>query len=339
MPKGDVPADVTFLVCLWLEAIVYGFFFCLFCASLYVNITLRRRQDAHSRVMFLASIVFFVIATLHVAMNCYRMVMAYVIRRNAPGGPVAYIGQLAPWDHVFKDTLYCTQEILGDAVAVYRTYVVWGHNWKAVVLPGALLIVSLISGYSVCGLYPTEDPNSTVFDPRLMNWITTFYAVTVVQGGLTTGLMGYRIWQADRKTASIRTGRSNLMPILRILIESASIQFMAEVILLSLYSANYNAQYLVLESVTPLVGITFNAITIRIALFQSENWKGSASEPRHELSSGGHGRSVNQVATIGSMPLRSIKVNVQQDIEMDDQSVFSQKRQGATNRSDETFGA
>lgn len=98
-------------------------------------------------------------------MNCYRMVMAYVIRRNAPGGPVAYIGALAPWDHVFKDTLYCTQEILGDAVAVrvarfsalftvlrfffqvYRTYVVWGRDWRAVALPGALLIVSL-STYS-----------------------------------------------------------------------------------------------------------------------------------------------------------------------------------------------
>ena len=123
--------------------------------------------------MFLASIIFFVVATLHVAMNCYRMVMAYVIRRDAPGGPVAYIGQLAPWDHVLKDTLYCTQEILGDAVAVstkhfpviitvlrfpyqvYRTYVVWGHNWKAVALPIASLVVSLGSytnyraGYSI----------------------------------------------------------------------------------------------------------------------------------------------------------------------------------------------
>lgn len=86
-----------------------------------------------------------------------------------------------------------------------------------------------------------------------MKWITTFYAATVIQGALTTGLMGYRIWEADRKTVSIRMGRSKLMPIVRILIESASIQFIAEVILLVLYSANYNAQYLVLESVTPLV--------------------------------------------------------------------------------------
>jgi hypothetical protein len=93
-----------------------------------------------------------------------------------------------------------------------------------------------------------------VFDPRLTQWIRTFYAISVVQSGLTTGLMAYRIWQTDKRSASYRTNReSNLMPILRILIESASIQFIAEVILLSLYSANYNAQYMLLELVTPLV--------------------------------------------------------------------------------------
>lgn len=88
--------------------------------------------------MFGIGILLFVIASMHVgellilpfklwtladasppkAMNCYRMVMAYVIKRDAPGGPAAYIGALAPWDHVFKDTLYATQEMLGDAVAV-----------------------------------------------------------------------------------------------------------------------------------------------------------------------------------------------------------------------------
>ena len=51
-------------------------------------------------------------------MNCYRMIQAYVVQRDGPGGPAGYINKLSPWDHVFKDTLYATQEILGDAVAV-----------------------------------------------------------------------------------------------------------------------------------------------------------------------------------------------------------------------------
>ena len=51
-------------------------------------------------------------------MNCFRMIRGYVDHALTPGGAVAYLGNLAPWDHVFKDTLYATQEIFGDAVAV-----------------------------------------------------------------------------------------------------------------------------------------------------------------------------------------------------------------------------
>lgn len=311
MPKHDVPLDITFLVSIWLEALVYGFFMCLFCASVYVNLALRRAQDLHSRVMFGIGILLFFIATLHVSMNCYRMVMAYVVKRNGPGGPAGYIGALAPWDHVFKDTLYATQEILGDAIAIYRAWVVWGKDWRPVIVPCMLLVVSLVSGYSVCGLYPTEDPNSTVFDPRLLHWITTFYAISVVQSGLTTGLMAFRIWQTDRRSIQFRTNREgNLMPILRILIESASIQFITEVILLSLYCAGYNAQYLLLELVTPLVGITFNAISVRIALRQSELMQ-NATRSFGAESTIPH---ANPTATIGSIPMRPMKAGHTQSI-------------------------
>ncbi|KAI0700190.1 hypothetical protein BC835DRAFT_1412211 [Cytidiella melzeri] len=310
MVKHDVPLDITFLVSIWLEALVYGFLICIFAGSVYVNLTLRRNQDAHSKVMFALSGLMFLFASIHVAMNCYRMIEAYVIHRNDPGGPVAHIGALAPWDHVFKDTIYATQEMLGDAVAIYRTWVVWGRDWRPVIVPCCLLVVSLVSGYSVCGLYPTEDPNSTVFDPRLTQWIRTFYAISVVQSGLTTGLMAYRIWQTDKRSATYRTNReSNLMPILRILIESASIQFIAEVILLSLYSANYNAQYMLLELITPLVGITFNAITVRIALHQSEVIQSHHNTSRgNAISQQGNGDAA--VATIGSIPMRTMPINI-----------------------------
>jgi len=346
MAKHDVPLDITFLVSIWLEALIYGFFMCLFCASVYINVALRRAQDLHSRIMFGIGIVLFVMASMHVAMNCYRMVMAYVIKRDEPGGPAAYIGALAPWDHVFKDTIYATQEIFGDAVAIYRTWVVWGRDWRPVALPCALLVVSLVSGYSVCGLYPTENANASVFDPRLLHWITTFYAISVVQSGLTTGLMAFRIWQTDKKSVKYRTNQEgNLMPILRILIESASIQFMAEVILLSLYCANYNAQYLLLELVTPLVGITFNAISVRIALHQSEIMQ-NASRSFGAVETQPHPH--NPVATIGSIPMRrmnptqSINIQIKKDVEAfgdrSSENDFIEYEQKARAHNDEEIG-
>lgn len=105
----------------------------------------------------------------------------------------------------------------------------------------------------VCGLYATFDPTTSVFDPKLTHWVRTFYSVAVVQSAITTGLMAYRIYQAEKRTAKYRTGQSPLRPVLYILLESASLLFFVELVLLTLYAANYNCQYLMLEPVTPLV--------------------------------------------------------------------------------------
>lgn len=64
-------------------------------------------------------------------MNCFRMIRGFVDHVNDPGGAVGYIGALAPWDHVFKDTLYATQEILGDGVAVSSIHLFFERNGVA----------------------------------------------------------------------------------------------------------------------------------------------------------------------------------------------------------------
>ncbi|THH32870.1 hypothetical protein EUX98_g1344 [Antrodiella citrinella] len=306
------PLDKTFIIATWLEALIYGFFFCLFSASVYVNFVLKKSQDTHSKTMFYIGVVMFIIATMHLAMNCYRMIQGYVIHVDEPGGAVAYLGDLRPWHHIFKDTLYATQEIFGDGVGIYRAYVIWNHNWKIIAFPIVLFIASCISGYSVCGLYNTVDPTATVFNPILTQWIKTFYSIAVVQSTLTTGLMAYRIWSTDRRTAHYRTAASTLLPVMKILIESASLLLIVEILLLSLYLANYNAQYILLEIVTPLVGITFTVITIRITLRMS----GVLSTPSgNQLS--GHHAPPTELASRNAIPMRGIAINITKDVERD----------------------
>ena len=82
---------------------------------------------------------------------------------------------------------------------------------------------------------------------------------------MTTSLMAYRIWKTDHEAAKYRAvHESTLMPILRILVESAAAQFIVELILLALYCANYTAQYILLEPVTPLVVCTYCLALLRI---------------------------------------------------------------------------
>lgn len=106
------------------------------------------------------------------------------------------------------------------------------------------------------------------------------------------------------QTAAYKAGGSVLLSALRILVESAALQLIVEIVLLSLYSSDINAQYIVLESVASVVGITFNAITLRIKLH-------TFNTPRSLLS----GNSSNGVQTIGSVPMRRIQVNITRDVE------------------------
>ncbi|KAJ3524988.1 hypothetical protein NM688_g8470 [Phlebia brevispora] len=117
-----------------------GFFLCIFSSSLYVNLSLRKNQDIHSRVMFSTIVLMFVLATLHVSVNCHRMIEAYVIHRDASGGPALWMGILSRWSYVFKDALFVSMEILGDATAIYRTFVIWGRDWRPIAISCALFI-------------------------------------------------------------------------------------------------------------------------------------------------------------------------------------------------------
>ena len=94
-----------------------------------------------------------------------------------------------------------------------------------------------------------------MFISRLQKWIKTFYSIAVVLNIICTGLMIYRIWATHKKSAAYNTSHKRLLYVVRILVESAALQLIVEIVLLSLYCADINAQYILLESVTSIVVI------------------------------------------------------------------------------------
>ncbi|GJE87833.1 hypothetical protein PsYK624_039160 [Phanerochaete sordida] len=309
--------DKVYIISIWMESVLYGFLLAITLASLYVNITLRRHQGLHSRIMFGVGILMWTIATIHVGLNCFRLVQGYVIHAGDPGGPAAFFNRLDPWDHVMKDTLYATQEILGDAVAIYRTWTLWDQNWKVLAPLAVLFITSSVFGYAVCDTFTKIHDSSSIFSHQLSTLITVFYAMSFVQSLLTTGLMAYRIWSTDRFSTKYNTSRRWLWPYLRILIESAALQLVAELIVLALYASQVNAQYIFLESLTPLVGITFNAITIRISLRASETFMKKDSERQYVSGYTTRGLATQTIGGHNIHPARSIAISIKQDIETD----------------------
>ncbi|KAJ3775200.1 hypothetical protein FB446DRAFT_638356 [Lentinula raphanica] len=272
----------------------------------------------------ISSVMFF-IATFHMAINAYRMVEGYVDHAQGPGGASAYMSNLRSWHYILKDVLYATQENLGIGAAIYRCWVLWSYNLKIILFPSVLLIVNIgavfmrtitlpVAGYMVCGLYHTVSSTgtNTVFSPLLTTWIKIFFSLTVASNIVTTSLTSYRIWNTHRQSAMYTglEGDHRLKSVLRILVESAALQLVVQIFLLALYTSGINAQYIILESIAS-IGITFNALTIRIKLESM-----STTEVHSDVE--------GATQTIGRMPTRRLQVHVELEHRVeDDLSVHS----------------
>ncbi|KAJ8690591.1 hypothetical protein PTI98_012007 [Pleurotus ostreatus] len=154
-----------------------------------------------------------------------------------------------------------------------------------------------------CALFVQIDPTVSVCTDRLNAWIQPLCSIAVVQNVVTTSLMAFRIWHTSARSAQYKTG-SYLLPVARILIESAALQLVVEILLLALYSRTWRVSPWLSGHAMGLIyeqGITFNAITIRIKL-RANSTAFSRSDP---------------VQTIGCMPMKRIKVDITTQMEDD----------------------
>ncbi|KAK7464490.1 hypothetical protein VKT23_006660 [Stygiomarasmius scandens] len=329
---GQLALDRSFLLAAGFEALVYGKHFPTIienklklkqdsssvylaqpCSFIFPLVTLPDMTD--KAVMIIASSIMFIIATLHLVVNWYRVLIAYIGQDLNQGGAVAFLGRLTPWHRVLADTLYPTQENLGGAAAIYRTWILWDRDWKMIVLPSLLLIANIVAEIIILVLYITADPTTVIFDGRLNSWIRSFFSVVVALNIITTGLMGYRLWSTHQKSSRYNTEKSKIISVLRIFLESAALQLVTQIILLILYSMHNNAQNLLLQSSVPIVGITFNAIAIRIRLHLIGTQPGTNEQNLH-------------TDTIGSMPMRRVQVHVSttRSVDNDETEVDSTNR-------------
>ncbi|KAF8992001.1 hypothetical protein BDQ17DRAFT_1370093 [Cyathus striatus] len=301
---GQISFEKAYLISAYFEGLLYGLLLCLFGVTMYLYFNPnynKGRQDRHTSVMIGISAIMFFIATFHLAINFYRLLQGYVDTRLTQGS----LGSPKAWHNILKDFLFGTQQTLGSAVAIYRTWVLWSYDWKIIVFPIILLMINIISGSLICVAYTVQTSifSSIVF--RRLSW--TYESIAFILSVVTVGLMSYRLWSAHRKAINYRVGEGRLLSIMWILMESAALQILTEFLIMVLHISHGDSFHVLLELVTPIVGITFNCITVRVKL---QSLKESGMQMQGENS---------PIQTIGSMPgpLRHVKINITNEVEND----------------------
>lgn len=325
----DLEFKVLYLVSFWCEATIYGIYVCLFGAAMSVMMRKGRLDAFPSKVFFTGIIVMFILISVHNWLNVYRMIVAYAYQIELKA-PVAYLRAIRNWDAYAFPVLLAMIIWLGDALVIYRCYLIWKRDWRAIALPLTLLLVS-IGTHSV-----TLHWFRTTFIPleTIRPLLNTTFPLHLCQNVLTTGLIAFKIWTRHLEARragmqdSFTSNGLNLIGVIRIVIESAAVYTLQMVLAVILQLIDHPARILLQHCLIPTTGIVFVLIAIRADTIRQESvhgakvaasdlvipaWMGADSRSRSSHERGPKRNPSGQV----SMPIQ-IMATVTEEYRMDD---------------------
>ncbi|KAJ3531499.1 hypothetical protein NMY22_g8128 [Coprinellus aureogranulatus] len=251
---GSIAEQVNTLVGFWLESMIYGIYVVLFIAAISVSVKNWRRGSSFSLVLFLSQISMFIMITIYTFINLYRGIRAYALLTTPPT-PVTYYHDFTNWDNYAFAVIVTLLVWHADALVIYRCFVIWGHNYWAIALPIALLLLSF--AVNCVTLTAFKNPG-IVSDQILFTFLQMVYPVNIAQSVLTTGLITLKIWMQHSRTRSAGLARVfariSLLTIIRIIIESALIFTLQQIILLVLLQLDHPAQVILHATLVPSIG-------------------------------------------------------------------------------------
>ncbi|KAF9067591.1 hypothetical protein BDP27DRAFT_1534933 [Rhodocollybia butyracea] len=256
-------ADESKLVSIFIQTLLYGAYTVVFGLTIWILIWRRPPGRKINQLMLWSSLIMFCLATMHIGVNYARVFKAFIIFRNAKGGPAVFFNTLSNFTQVFGSAIYVAQTLVGDSVILIRCYIVWGNRWTVVALPFLLLVGSTTAGIGLLNTF-AHIGVAEIFTPQLSPWIVSFFSLTLATNSICTALVAYRIWDINRLV--INFYNHSWSPAIVLVIESGAIYSATLLSLLILYKIESWFQYVLLDAISPIVGLVFSMITVRIAL-------------------------------------------------------------------------
>ncbi|KAJ7598601.1 hypothetical protein C8J56DRAFT_169818 [Mycena floridula] len=258
------PADESKLVSIFIQTLLYGAYTVVFALTFWVLVYKRPNREPLNKSMLGFSVTMFVLATMHIAVNYSRILKAFVVYQDEPGGPASFFNQLSETTQILGSAIYVVQTLVGDSVVLYRCYLVWGRRLSIIAFPFLLLLGSTACGIGILYSFAVVVPEAEIFVVQLQDWIVSFFSLTLATNIICTSLVAFRIWHVNRQVMSFVN--HNFMPIILLVVESGAIYSATLLTLLILYKCESWFQYVLLDAVSPIVGLVFSMIIVRIGL-------------------------------------------------------------------------
>ncbi|KAG0706637.1 hypothetical protein DFH29DRAFT_798056 [Suillus ampliporus] len=301
-----IPLDKASFLALFLETLLYGVFLTLYCLTLFV---LSKKTGIQRQLLTPVATLLLCIATAHLIIDFVQGLEAFVFKANTLGADAYYSNLASPLDLASK-ALYITQTTLADGVVVWRCCVLNRRN-HLLTIPGCIiLVVNGAIGYYVVWSLSRTGPLSEV-SAAASGCITAFYTITMFISVTCTISIAWHIYRTRRFMPG---GLAALLPVFIVVIESGALYATSVLALLITFSTGSSGEYIMLDVIPPIVGITFCLIILQVHFHVGGNSPTEQfSEPSAVIASLFRGRGVRDVG-FGMEP---VAVHITQETQID----------------------
>ncbi|KAJ6585768.1 hypothetical protein B0H19DRAFT_1059956 [Mycena capillaripes] len=219
-----------------------------------------RRLHKESLGIFLALIVMYILATMHIICRWILMRNAFIDHGDTSVTTSLYLLQPPLWLTVLAAVVFTVNTLVADCVLIWRCWTVWNRNWAIVSLP----ICCTLAGAGL-GFKSIQEQAAYVINPNLdrntyIDFATPYFALSLVNTCLATLLIIFRIITMNDRNLTSRSYNG----VIEIIVESALLYSIAMVILLPLLVTESPNDVYAQAVVAQITGIAPTLIVARV---------------------------------------------------------------------------
>ncbi|KAH9913209.1 uncharacterized protein B0H18DRAFT_1050307 [Fomitopsis serialis] len=225
-----------------------------------------------SHIMLVTAFLLWALPTIRLCIDINLTVTAFVDHIDEGQlGPQKYLSTFSTPVSLTDNAIYGLQTLIGDAVVIYRCYIVW-QTWWVIVLPCIAWVGGLGSMMYILYMFASGVING---ERGLLIYIFTFVA-----NGSATAFLAYKIWTVERdaRKSGVKRGHSGLWPVILVIVESGALY--TAILIVALVTAIHALQveYVINSFIPALISVIFNTIFIRIGLSRRSNSTSGGSD-------------------------------------------------------------
>lgn len=268
-----ISAKAAAVISIVMEAILYGFSLFLFGVTMWA-LTYQASLIKVNRPMMIAALLLFVLGTMHMVVDINHCYEGFI---KAPN-PDLFFDDVSK--ETFKNSIYFIQTLVGDAIVIYRAFLVW-QNPYVVILPCLGYCSVIVAGIHTCWSVAqlSGAAANAIFLQETGKWIITFYASTLSTNLLATLILAYKLWSVHIDTTKVdgyRNRQSPIYAVLVVVLECGALYSVSLIAMLATYLSASNGVYIVMDMIGQIIPITFDIIIVRAALVRIQ--KGSTTK-------------------------------------------------------------